>query len=135
MNPRLYKIIQSVTEDNYLYEIVESCGQTGVRCRVYVSKNDIFDDALDLYDTSKYGYHFRKFLAHRYHEQISYKFESIVWCWPYDKFSFKIGKEMSKEHVDEKISHKKRKIKNFIRRLEINNLPKNLLKKIEDELY
>lgn len=67
----------------------------------------------------------QKILAHRYPEQISYMFESIVWCWPYDKFSFKIGKEMSKERVDKKISLKKRKIKNFIRRLERNNLPKN----------
>jgi len=129
MNQRLYTIVKSINEGDYLYEIVESGGQTGVRCRVYVSKNDIFDGVFDLYDMNKYGYYFRKFLSHRYPDVISYKFESIVWCWPFDKFNFEIGKKMAKERVNKKIEIKKRKIKNFIHNLEKHNLPKNFLKK------
>ena len=49
MNPRLYTIKSSVTEDDYLYEIVESGGQTGVRCRIYVSAVELFKDCFDLF--------------------------------------------------------------------------------------
>jgi len=132
MDPSFYKVISTETDNQYRYELVESGGRQGVRCVIYLTKNDILNGIYDLYDNNKYGYHFRKFMSHRYPELVSYKFDSIVWCWPYDKFDYEIGKEMAKERVDEKIKYKQRKIKNFIHHLERNNLPKHVLKKIED---
>ena len=131
MNPRLYTIKSSVTEDDYLYEIVESGGQTGVRCRIYVSAVELFKDCFDLY-TPKQAHNIQTIVESRY-KIASQKFECIVWCWPYDTFSFKIGKEMAKERVDEKIKLKKKHIKSFIRHIEKHNLPKSVLKRIEDE--
>ena len=130
MNPRLYTIKSSVIEDDYLYEIVESGGQTGVRCRIYVSAVELFKDCFDLY-TPKQAHNIQMIVESRY-KIASQKFECIVWCWPYDTFSFKIGKEMAKERVDEKIKLKKKRIKSFIRHIEKHNLPKSVLKRIED---
>ena len=39
---------------------------------------------------------------------------------------------MAKERVDEKIKLKKKRIKSFIRHIEKHNLPKSVLKMIED---
>jgi len=37
MNDRLYIIKETFNEDPYLYEVVESGGQLGVRCRIYIT--------------------------------------------------------------------------------------------------
>jgi len=125
MHPRFYKVLQTNHEGNYLYEIVESGGQTGVRCRIYLTKDELFKDSLYKYDNTKYGYHFRKFLSHRHPQEIAYKFEAFSWCWPFDKFDEKTGKLKALQKVQEKIESKKRRIKNFIKNLEKNNLPKS----------
>ena len=46
MNPRLYSIKETIHEDDYLYEVVESGGQLGVRCRKYVLGKDLYGDFL-----------------------------------------------------------------------------------------
>ena len=123
MISRFYEIISSEKDGNYLFEKVESGGQLGVRCRIYITKDELFPDILYKYDNTKWGYHFRKFLSKRYPQEIAYKFEAFTWCLPFDKFDFELGKEMSKKKVNEKIATKKRKIQKFIHNLEKNNLP------------
>ena len=123
MEERFYKIIRTYHEDNYLYEIVECGGQTGVRCRIYLTKDDMFGDNLYKYDNMKYGYIFGKFLANRHPQKQVYKFEAFSWCWPYDDFDFEIGKAKAKEKVDAKIKSKKTRISKFIKNLEKHNLP------------
>lgn len=125
MHPRFYKILQTYQEGNYLYEIVESGGQTGVRCRILLTKDELFGEELYKYDNTKWGYHFRKFIAHRHPLETVFKFEAFSWCWPYDKFNYQIGKQKAKSKVDQKIKSKKRRIKYFIKNLEKNNLPKD----------
>ena len=125
MNPRFYKVLKTIHESNYLYEIVEADGLTGVRCQIYLTKDELFEDSLYKYDNTKYGYHFRKFLSNRHPQETVYKFEAFSWCWPYDKFKENIGKMKAFRKVKDKIDSKKRRIKNFIKNLEKNNLPKN----------
>lgn len=123
MNDRLYNIKETIDEGNYLYEIVESGGQLGVRCRKYVKTDELFECINDI--PLKYRYNLKKFISHRFN-MITTKFESIVWCWPYDEFNLEIGKEMSKKRVNMKIELKKRKIKNFVHKIKKYNLPKSL---------
>lgn len=125
MNPRFYKTLKTIHEGNYLYEIVEADGQMGVRCRIYLTKDELFEDSLYKYDNTKYGYHFRKFLSNRHPQETAYKFEAFSWCWPYDKFNESVGKMKAFRKVRDKIDSKKHRIKNFIKNLEKNNLPKN----------
>lgn len=131
MNPRFYKILKTIHDGNYLYEIVESGGQMGVRCRIYITKDELFGDSLYKYDNTKYGYHFRKFLSKRHPQEIAYKFEAFSWCWPYDKFDENIGKAKALKKVQDKINSKKCHIKNFLNNLEKNNLPQRMLKNNE----
>jgi len=130
MNPTFYNIISSEEDGPYLYELVESGGRQGVRCRIYVSAIELYKNCFDLY-TSKQVYNIQKMLKKR-HQIASHKFESIVWCWPYDKFDYEVGKEMSRERVDEKIKSKKKRINCFLKNLERHNLPKTVIKKLED---
>ena len=132
MNSRFYNILQTIYEDKYLYEIVESGGQKGVRCRIYLTKDELFGENLYKYDNTKYGYHFRKFLSKRHPQEIAYKFEAFAWCWPYDKFNFEIGKIKARDKVDFKVKSKKNRINKFIKNLEKHNLPKSVFKMIED---
>ena len=124
MDDRFYNILQTIHEDNYLYEIVESGGQQGVRCRIYLTRDQLFGNYLYKWDNTKYAYHFNKFISKRHPQEIAYKFEAIVWCWPYDEFNTNIGMTMAKKRVDEKINNKRLKIKKFIRKLEKHNLSK-----------
>ena len=50
MNEHLYTITKSITEDNYLYEQVESCGQRGVRCRIYLSEEEMCNNCFNDYN-------------------------------------------------------------------------------------
>lgn len=130
MNPRFYKILSSEEDGSYLYEWVKSGGQQGVRCRIYISCQDLYKDYLDIYK-EKHKNIILKNLYHR-HPNTILKFESIVWCWPYDEFDYQLGKEMSRKRVDEKIKYKKNRLKRFIKHLEINNLPNIVQNYIEN---
>ena len=44
MSPRLYSIKETIHEDDYLYQVVESGGQLGVRCIKYVLDKDLYGD-------------------------------------------------------------------------------------------
>ena len=127
MNDRLYIIKETFNEDPYLYEVVESGGQLGVRCRIYITGVELFKGYFDDM-TSTQVYNVQKFIENRYKIQ-SQKFESIVWCWPNDKFDLNIGKEKAKERVIEKINLKKRKIKKFIHKIIKHNLSKRFNQK------
>lgn len=122
MSPRLYSIKETIHEDDYLYEVVESGGQLGVRCRKYVLDKDLYGDFFDKYSLCE-EYKIRKLIEKRY-PIITQKFETIAWCWPYDHFDLSTGKEIAKKRVDTKIELKKRKIKSFIRKIEKHNLSK-----------
>ena len=134
MNEHLYTITKSITEDNYLYEQVESCGQRGVRCRIYLSEEEMFKNCFTYY-TDKQKNYISKIVKQRY-INFPQKIECVVWCWPGDKFSFKIGKELAKERVDEKIHLRRNNIKSYIKYIENHNLSnkvKKVLKIYRDE--
>ena len=128
MDSRLYNVIKTIHDGDYLYEVVESGGQRGVRCRIYISQDKLFD-CLDKYDDTKYRYHFQKFMSKRYPLEKAYKFDAIVWCWPYDVFYIHIGQQMAKDRVDAKIKAKKTKIKRLLSKLEHNNMKHTKLNK------
>ena len=123
MSPRLYSIKETIHEDDYLYEVVESGGQLGVRCRKYVLGKDLYGGIFDKY-SQKEEYKIRKLVENRYPFIINQKFETIAWCWPFDHFDISTGKEIAKKRVDMKIELKKRKIKSFVKKIENHNLPK-----------
>lgn len=125
MNPRFYEIIDTIKDGKYLYEIVKSGGQTGVRCRIYLSYEELFENELKKYDSTKYKEIFRNMLNRRFSNNKSYKFENIVWCWPYDKFDLEFGKIMANNRVFQKIQNKRKKIRNYIKHLEKYNVKKN----------
>lgn len=121
MTNRLYEIIESHEENNYLFEIIQSDNQMGVRCRINMSYENLFEKQLEKYEKTKYKSLFEKSLNNRFVKKEIYKFESLVWCWPNDEFNFEIGKKLSKERVDISIRNKINKIKRFIRHLERYN--------------
>lgn len=126
---RVYKIVNTEivddrSYDNVYFETVESeDGQLGVRCCIRVNGNNLFRNFINKYSKypfSKYCVDFLIFLCHRYRH--SDKYESIVWCWPYDDFDYEIGKKKSYDRVIAKIESKKNKISRFVRHLEKYNL-------------
>ena len=123
MIKRIYNVLKRYEEDDgYLYEIVESGGQMGIRCRKYIEPNDLFNDVYNY--NLKYRQILEKFISYRYPIK-RYKFESIVWCWPYDAFNENIGKTKAKSRVIEKINKKKLKIFEFIVNFKKHNIPKS----------
>ena len=131
MNERFYEILGTYKEGKYLYEIVESGGQHGVRCRVYVTYNELFDEYINKYKDTKYESTFIKYLENRYPKTDLYKFESIVWCWPYDTFITDTGKDLSKNRMMSKIEHKRKRIRHYIKNFEKNNVSKRYKKDIK----
>lgn len=121
---RIYNIKKTLFIDNYLYEIVESDGQLGTRCRIHLTYDQLMGEQLYKYSNTKYSFLFKKCLFNRFGDKIGFhKFEAIVWCSPLDDFSDRIGIQKSKKAVDKLIARKKSQIKKFFRTLEKNNLP------------
>ncbi len=122
MNPNFYSVLDSRRDGIYRFETVESGGRLGVRCVVYLHKSYFFEDILNKYENTKYAISFKHCLYNRFSAQETFKFENIVWCWPYDEFDFDIGVQMSKERIDKKIQSKKKRIQKYIKHLELHNV-------------
>lgn len=121
---RIYTIRKTLFIDNYLFEVVESDGQFGMRCRIYLTDDELMGEQLYKYADTKYNSLFRTCLYRRFGNEIGlHKFETIIWCSPLDSFKDRIGTQKSKKIVDKLITKKKSQIKKFFKTLERNNLP------------